>query len=171
MQARSAGFKPRSGMAGTPKSSVTFKDSTNHARTGTVSKAKFVTSSLDPRSTAGLSSPDAGGRIRPGRKPPYLFLTGRGTPVTEDYISDTWGRCAKAVGIASRFHNNRSSYATHVADVAAELGQLPMPVVKDLLGHANQATSERYVKYSELRNRILMEAHIINDNYEREAAP
>ena len=36
-------------MAGTPKSSVTFKDFTNHARTGTVSKAKFVTSSLDPR--------------------------------------------------------------------------------------------------------------------------
>ena len=101
-------------------------------------------------------------------EPPYLFLTGRGTPVTEDYISDTWGRCAKAAGIKSRFHNNRSSFATHVADVAADLGQLPLPIVKDLLGHANQATSERYVQYSELRNRILMNAHIINDNYERE---
>lgn len=102
--------------------------------------------------------------------PPNLFLTERGTPVTEDYISDTWGRCAKAAGIKSRFHNNRSSFATHVADVAAELGQLPLPVVKDLLGHANQATSERYVQYSELRDRLLMNANIINDNYEQETA-
>jgi site-specific recombinase XerD len=103
--------------------------------------------------------------------PPNLFLTERGTPITEDYVSDTWGRCAKAAGIKSRFHNNRASFATHVADVAAELGQLPLPLVKDLLGHASQATSERYVHYSELRDRLLVSAHVVNDGYELETSP
>ena len=100
--------------------------------------------------------------------PPHLFLTKQGSPVTPDYISDTWGRCAKAAGAKSRFHNNRASFATHVADVAAELGELPLPIVKDLLGHASEITSRRYVKYSELRSRLLMSAHIVNDGYEQE---
>lgn len=101
--------------------------------------------------------------------PPNLFLTARGTAVTRDYVSDTWGRLAKAAGIESRFHNNRSSFATHVADAASELGHLPLPVVKDLLGHASEATSQRYVQYAELRSRLLSDAQIVNDGYDAEA--
>lgn len=49
------------------------------------------------------------------------------------------------------------------------LGRLPLPVVKDLLGHSSEATSARYVKYSKLRTRLLMDAHIVNDLYASEA--
>jgi len=101
----------------------------------------------------------------------YLFLTEKGTPVAEGYITDTWKRAAKAAGVESRFHNNRSSLATHVADVSMELGRHPLPIVKDILGHAHEATSDRYVTHSKLRNRLLMEAHIINDLYRQELDP
>ncbi len=104
--------------------------------------------------------------------PPHVFLNdrgkNRGQPVSPDYITDLWRTAARKAGLDSRFHNNRSSFATIAADTAMRLNELPLPIVKELLGHRQETTSEIYIKYQELRNSVFRQARVVNDFYERE---
>lgn len=103
--------------------------------------------------------------------PGNLFLTERGTVVSKEYITSMWKQGANAASIASRFHNNRSSLATHIADVTIEAGSKnPETYVKDILGHKDEKTSRRYIDDSKVKKRRLTNAQIINDMYQDETS-
>ena len=101
--------------------------------------------------------------------PPEIFLNergkNRGKPITPDFIAESWRRASKAAHIDSRFHDNRSSFATNAAKAARESGENARVVVKELLRHQNESTSEIYVAFDEIQSEQLLRARIVNDAY------
>lgn len=106
------------------------------------------------------------------KEPSALFLNDRGKnkgkPVNPDYIGDSWRRSAMLAAIDSRFHDNRSSFATNAARAAREAGENARAVVKDLLRHRQESTAEIYVEFDEMQSKLLMRARLVNDAYNKE---
>jgi integrase len=102
-------------------------------------------------------------------QPSNVFLTERGKrrgqAVTGDYIGDSWRRCSVAAGQDTRFHDNRSSFATNAARAARESGCDARIIVKELLRHKHESTGEIYVKFDEIHSDLLMRARLVNDAY------
>lgn len=73
-----------------------------------------------------------------------LFCTLRGQPLKPSYIRALLPRIARKAGIERRVHAHalRHSFA---AELAAE--RTPMNVVQSVLGHANLATTDAYLKH------------------------
>lgn len=101
-----------------------------------------------------------------------LFLNergkNRGMPLDSDYIGDTWRRSANVAGIDSRFHDNRSSFATNAAKLAREHGESSKSLVKDLLRHKTEDSAHHYVEFEKMESDRLMRARLINDAYNKE---
>lgn len=103
------------------------------------------------------------------QEPLALFLNergkNRGQAINSDYIGDSWKRSAVAAGIESRFHDNRSSFATNAAKLARLAGENARSVVKDLLRHKSEDTASHYVEFEKMQSDLLMRARLINDAY------
>lgn len=101
-----------------------------------------------------------------------LFLNERGKNkgkrLDSDYIGDTWKRAANIAGIDSRFHDNRSSFATNAAKLAREHGENAKSLVKDLLRHKTEDSAHHYVEFEKMESDRLMRARLINDAYNKE---
>lgn len=101
-----------------------------------------------------------------------LFLNergkNRGEALDADYIGDTWKRAANIAGIDSRFHDNRSSFATNAAKLAREHGENSKSLVKDLLRHKTEDSAHHYVEFEKMESDRLMRARLINDAYNKE---
>lgn len=104
-------------------------------------------------------------------EPDAVFLTNRGTPMSESYISTTWQRAARRAGLNRRFHSNRHFHATGLASGALRFGLRPYRLVKSQLGHKSEASGRAYVHIAEMDREILARAHAVNDFYEREHKP
>lgn len=106
-------------------------------------------------------------------EPPELFLNDRGKNkgkrIDPDYMGDSWRRSAVRAGIDSRFHDNRSSFATNAARIARQAGENARATVKDLLRHRQESTAEIYVEFEEMQSDFLMRARLVNDAYNKEA--
>lgn len=102
-------------------------------------------------------------------EPDELFINERGKnkgkAVDSNYIGDSWRRSAVLAGIDSRFHDNRSSFATNAARIAKANGVNAKALVKDLLRHRNETTSEIYVEFEEMQSDMLLRARLVNDAY------
>lgn len=106
------------------------------------------------------------------QEPSALFLNERGKnkgqALDSDYIGDTWRRSANLAGIESRFHDNRSSFATNAAKLAREHGENAKSLVKDLLRHKTEDSAHFYVEFEKMESDTLMRARLINDAYNKE---
>lgn len=100
-------------------------------------------------------------------EPPNVFLTERGKnqgqAVTGNYIGDSWRRMSLAAGLDTRFHDNRSSFATNVARAAREAGADPRVIVKELLRHSSEKSGEVYVAFDKMESEVALRARIVND--------
>lgn len=105
-------------------------------------------------------------------EPDALFLNERGKnkglPIDADYIGDSWRRSANNAGLNSRFHDNRSSFATNAAKLARQHGENAKAVVKDLLRHKTEDSAEFYVEFEKMQSDLLMRARLINDAYNKD---
>jgi integrase len=90
-------------------------------------------------------TPELHGILHSARKRPLLGLTvianTRGKPVTKDMLGIAWRAACKAAGVVAQFRDIRAKSATD----AKRGGQN----YQALLGHANPAMSERYIKRRE----------------------
>lgn len=106
------------------------------------------------------------------KEPDALFLNERGKnkglPIDADYIGDSWRRSANNAGLNSRFHDNRSSFATNAAKLARQHGENAKAVVKDLLRHKTEDSAEFYVEFEKMQSDLLMRARLINDAYNKD---
>lgn len=102
--------------------------------------------------------------------PANIFLNERGKfrgqAITPRFISETWKRSANEAGIDSRFHDNRSSFATNAAKAAREQNENARAVVKELLRHKSESTGDIYVAFDEIQSTLLARARIVNDGYD-----
>lgn len=87
----------------------------------------------------------------------------RGQAVSPDYIGESWRRSSVAAGLDTRFHDHRSSFGTNAAKAARLANENARVIVKELLRHKNESTSEIYVKFDELQSDRLIRARIVND--------
>ncbi len=72
-----------------------------------------------------------------------LFCTLRGAPLRDGYVRALLPRLARKAGIEKRVHAQGLRHA-HAFELVRE-GQ-PLPVIQAQLGHANVATTSRYVR-------------------------
>jgi integrase/recombinase XerD len=105
------------------------------------------------------------------KDPGSLFLTSRGTEMSESYISTTWRRAARRAGINKRFHANRHATGTGVAAGAMRFGIRPLRAVMAQLGHSSERSSQTYIHVAELQRELMARAHVINDRWERDHRP
>lgn len=82
-------------------------------------------------------------RLLKQRQSPYLFLTGRGEPMTRQRFWQSLNEFGKAAGVKLSPHTLRHSFATHLLDGGADLRS-----VQKMLGHADIATTQIYTKVS-----------------------
>lgn len=68
-----------------------------------------------------------------------------------------------AAGLDTRFHDHRSSFGTNAAKAARLANANTRAIVKELLRHKHEHTSEIYVKFDELQSDRLIRARIVND--------
>jgi integrase len=84
----------------------------------------------------------------------YVFLAPNGQPFSNDRVNDAIQRLCKHAGLRRiGWHTLRHTFASHLA-----MRGVPLPVIKELLGHATIATTMRYahVAPSTLRAAIEM---------------
>lgn len=82
----------------------------------------------------------------------YVFLNPEGRPYTSDRLNDVMRRLCRRAGLRTiGWHTLRHTFASHLA-----MRGVPLPVVKELLGHATIMTTMRYahVAPSTLRSAI-----------------
>lgn len=72
-----------------------------------------------------------------------LFCTLSGGPVSDRYVRDMLKRLAAKAGIEKRVHPHGLRH-THAAELACE--GVPMPVIRDQLGHHSLATTDLYLR-------------------------
>ena len=70
----------------------------------------------------------------------YVFLASDGQPFTNDRIHDAMGRLCRAAGFRRiGWHTLRHTFASHLT-----MRGVPLPAVKELMGHADITTTMRY---------------------------
>ncbi len=102
------------------------------------------------------------------RDPKALFLTNRGRPMSEGYVSTTWRRAARNAGIFKRFHANRHAAGTGVAAGAHRFGIRPLRWVMSQLGHSVEKSSAGYTHLAEMERELVARAHVVNDRWEKD---
>jgi len=98
--------------------------------------------------------------------PECLFLTDDGRPIPREYVSKIWRRASLAARIPSRFHVNRHTHLTLLADAADAAGLDALEVARQQGGHASKDTTAKYVHRAELIRTQRTRALIVNDLYE-----
>lgn len=78
---------------------------------------------------------------RNGGRP--LFCTLDGRPVQQQYVRNMLRRIAAKAGVEKRVHPHGFRH-THAAELVQE--RAPMTVIRDQLGHASLATTDRYLR-------------------------
>src|SRR3954465_12788249 len=73
-----------------------------------------------------------------------LFCTMRGGPVQPSYVRALLPRLASVAGISKRVHAHGLRH-THAAELALE--GFPLNLIQAQLGHANLATTDRYLRH------------------------
>jgi len=72
-----------------------------------------------------------------------LFCTLHGTPVSDRYVRDMLKRLAAKAGLEKRVHPHGLRH-THAAELVRE--GVPVNVIRDQLGHASLAVTDRYLR-------------------------
>jgi site-specific recombinase XerD len=73
-----------------------------------------------------------------------LFCTLKGGPVADVYVRNLLKRLAARAGLEKRVHPHGLRH-THAAELVTE--GVPMPVIRDQLGHSSLAVTDRYLRH------------------------
>jgi len=87
-------------------------------------------------------------------KSPYLFITGRGGPMTRQRFWQIMKQLGKRTGLDISPHTIRHSFATHLLEGGADLRSL-----QKLLGHADISTTQIYTKVTTDRLKQVYSKH------------